>query len=608
VEEQRTPEVADWSREGPPRSRRHGDVYFSADDGLAEARAVFLEGCGLPAAWAGRDHLCVGELGFGAGLNIVALLDLWRRTSSPHARLHVFTLENDLIGAAEAARALAAWPEVADIADDLTRRWPGRARGFRRIDLGHLRATIDIAQMEAAAALAAWSGRADAWFLDGFSPSLDPEIWRPDVLGLVAARSAPGARAATYTIAGPVRRGLEAAGFAVERKPGHGRKRERLEARLIAHGAAAVRGGEARSAPTLAIVGAGIGGASLARALRAQGVGASLFEAERAGAGASGAPAALAAPRLDAGLGPIAALFAQAAARAADLYAATPGAVIARGVLHLAVGARDGRRFEAIAAADLFEPGRLAMLSAAEAEARLGEPAAPALDLCDAPTVDPAAILEAWAGETRRARVAAAQPTAGGWRLMDPDGATLAEADILCLAAGADLAPLAARLGLADLPLTAVRGQITLAEGIAAPAASFGGYVAPAPGGAIFGATHDRGEADARPRGADDDRNLAAVAAILPHLAGRLAQAPRASWAGVRAASTDYLPLAGSVGPGLYVLGGLGSRGFCLAPLLGEHLAARMLDLPSPLPEPLADLVAPGRFAARAARRLAGRR
>jgi tRNA 5-methylaminomethyl-2-thiouridine biosynthesis bifunctional protein len=609
VEDDPAPEVADWSREGPPGAGRHGDVYFSADDGLAEARAVFLNGCGLPEAWSGRTDFVVGELGFGAGLNIVALLDLWAKTSPTGARLHIFTVENDLVAAAEAARALAAWPEVAQIAGDLTRRWPGRARGFRRIDLPDLRATIDLAQMEAAAALAAWSGVADAWFLDGFSPALDPDIWRPEVLSLVAARSAPGARAATYTIAGAVRRGLEAAGFAVTRQPGHGRKRERLEGRMPARVVAAQSAVAPRIAPRIAVVGAGVAGASLVRALAAQGVTASLFEADRVGAGASGVPSALAAPRLDAGLGPIAELFAQAAARAADLYTEVPAAVIARGVVQLAAGERDAGRFAAIAASDVFEPGWLAPLTATEAATAAGEPVPAALALCGAVVVDPQAILRAWTGGTSAAalaRVAAIEADAAGWRLLGVDGATLAEVDQLCLAAGAQLPALAKASGLADLPLTSVRGQVTLALGVASPSVSFGGYVAPAPGGALAGSTHDRGDTDARPREADDVRNLAAIAAVLPSLARRMACAPLSSWVGVRAASPDYLPVAGAAGAGVYLFGGLGSRGFCLAPLLGEHVAAQMLGRPSPLPAALAALTAPGRFAARAARRRAG--
>ncbi len=600
-----------WNEGEPPRSRRHGDLYFSRDDGLAESRAVFLAGCGLPAAWARLRRFTVGELGFGTGLNIAALLELWARARDPAARLHVFTIEAEPLAAADAARALGAWPELNTVVSLLTTRWPGRARGFHRIDLPELNAVVDVAVLEAAQALAAWDGAADAWFLDGFAPALNPDIWRPEVVDLVARRSAPGARAATYTVAGEVRRRLAGAGFAVTRAPGHGRKRQRLEARLPG------RTDDAPCPPRVAIVGAGVAGAALARAFRALGVEARVFDAAGPGAGASGGPAALMAPRLDAGLGPAAALFAQAAARAATLYATIPGAVLSRGACQLAVGPKDPGRFAAIEASDLFEAGGMRRLSAQETTPRVGEEAPPGLAMEGALVIDPARVLRAWLGETLRARVARVERTAGDWRLLDEAGGVLAEADLVCLAGAMGCEALVAGAGwtgsaaAADLGpgagMTPVRGQVTVAGGAAiAGAAVFGAYVLPTPGGVLLGATHDRGETDAAPRVDDRRRNLEALAETLPTLAARLATTPLADWSAVRATTSDYLPLAGPVpeaAPGLFLLTGLGSRGFCLAPLLGEHLAARALGAPSPLPGPLAALVDPGRFAARAARK-----
>jgi len=320
-----------WDEADAPRSRLYDDVYFSRADGLAEARAVFLAGCDLPGAWRGRARFSVAELGFGTGLNIAALLELWRAARPAGGHLSIFSLEAHPLSAGEARRALAAWPQIADIAEVLTSRWPGRARGFHRVDLPEFHATLDVAVMDAAAAVAAWSGLADAWFLDGFAPARNPGMWSARVLGLVAARSAPDARLATYTVAGQVRRDLAAAGFSVERRPGFGGKRQRLEGRLVE----AVRHAEAFEArPRIAIVGAGIAGASVARAARALGVEAQVFDA----AGAPAAPAALVTPRLDAGLGDAAALFAQALHRAAALYPAD--AVIARRAIQLEIGPR----------------------------------------------------------------------------------------------------------------------------------------------------------------------------------------------------------------------------------------------------------------------------
>jgi tRNA 5-methylaminomethyl-2-thiouridine biosynthesis bifunctional protein len=193
--------------QGQPRSRLYGDIYFSTEDGLAESRTVFLQGCGLPERWAGRRSFTVGELGLGSGLNILALLDLWRRTRPPAGRLHIFSVEAHPLTATTASQVLSAWPELADLADLLTARWPGQRRGFHRVDLPEVNAVMDVAVMSADAALSAWSGQADAWFLDGFSPALNPDMWHHDLLAKVAGRTAPEGRLATFTVAGAVRRG-----------------------------------------------------------------------------------------------------------------------------------------------------------------------------------------------------------------------------------------------------------------------------------------------------------------------------------------------------------------------------------------------------------------
>ena len=565
----------DWTPDGQPRSRLFGDVYFSAEDGLAETQAVFLAGCGLPDAWVDRRRFTVGELGFGTGLNIAALLDLWRRARPPEGRLHVFSIEGFPVSADEARRALARWPELAEVATALTDHWPGRARGLHRIELPGLAAIVDVFVGDVAEALTSWTGRADAWFLDGFSPALNPQMWSDEILALVGARSAPGARAATFTGAGQVRRGLAAAGFAVEKRPGFGRKRERLEARYPGQT-------QASSVRRVAIVGGGIAGAAAARAVRALGGEAFVYEADGPGAGGSGNPAALVTPRLDAGLGTPAALFARAFARAVGLYRQSPEAIIAEGVLQLAFTERDAARFGKIAASDLFEPGSMAMLSPEAVAARLGEAGPAALDQRQALVIEPAPVLAAWAGETRQARVA--------------DLAAL-DADAVIVAAG-----LGAPHLLPELPLQPVRGQASWTLGpngaqALGAAAAWGGYAVPMRDGLLFGATHDRDDPGSDLRDEDHARNLETLAKALPQLAARISAAALEGRAAVRAVTPDRLPIAGAAGtPGVFVLTGFGSRGFAMAPLLAEHVAALALGAPSPLPAQAEALVEPGRF------------
>jgi tRNA 5-methylaminomethyl-2-thiouridine biosynthesis bifunctional protein len=595
-----SPALLAWDGDGVPRSETYGDVYFSVADGLAESRAVFLEGCGLPKAWADRSHFVVAELGFGTGLNILALLQLWQAQGPQNGHLHIFSIEAHPLTANEASRALNTWPELADLSAQLIAQWPGQARGFHRIDLPHLRVVIDVAVMEVEEALKSWAGSADAWFLDGFSPAVNPQMWRDEVLALVAARSAPGARVATFTVAGAVRRGLAAQGFNVDKRPGFGRKRERLEA--VWPGL--IQSEPRKVAPTVAVIGAGIAGAALVRAFKQAGVEVHLFEAEQAGAGASGNPAALMTPRLDAGAGVAGVLHAQAYRHALGVYhRETPQAILAEGVMQLETAPADSRRFDIIAEQDLFEPQDFERLDAAQSGERLGETAlVGGLWMARALSLEPSSVLQAWLGPVTQGAVASLQrESEDQWILRDRQGAVLAKVDQVFVAAGAGANAL-----LRDLPFVPVRGQASWTESDAIQtAAAWGGYAVPTRSGVLYGATHDRGETQTDIRADDNDRNRAVLEAGLPVLAGQLEGRAVQARASLRATVPDQLPVVGQMPdqPGLMVLGALGSRGFTLAPLLAEHLVAVTLGRASPLPRAVIKALEPGRFAERQRRR-----
>lgn len=589
--------LLEWTETGEPRSSRFNDVYFSSDDGLSETRAVFLEGCDLAEAWQGRDAFVIAELGLGTGLNVVAAVDLWRRTGPADGWLHVFSMEAYPMRAAEAARALASWPELADIAGLMLERWPDWTPGSHRISLPEFRVVLDVAIGDAAWALGQWQGRADAWFLDGFSPALNPEMWSDAVLDGIAARSAPGARLATFTVAGFVRRGLSERGFIVEKRPGYGRKRERLQARLeqpLCQDPAALD----RSTPaTVAIVGAGIAGASVARALVATGHQALVLDQQHAGAGGSGFPAALVTPRLDAGDSLIAGFHAQALRRASDLYGGVDQAVTASGVLQLEQAERDSSRFSRISEQQIWPRDDMQTLAADATSALAGEPQLTGgLRMQRALAIRPDRVLEAFlaGADVRKGQVSRIESSGSGWRTLDDEGNVLSDTDFLVLTAGWGLATL-----LPALDLRPVRGQADWVEGVAhTMAMAWGGYVVPTGQGVLFGSTHSRGETSTEVRSEDSTRNIETLAARLPELAARLGGKPMRARAAVRATTPDRLPFCGPVPgqPGLYVLGGLGSRGFCVSPLLGEHLAARLMDRPSPLPVAFSDRLDCARF------------
>lgn len=207
----------DWRDGIVPVSRRFDDPYFSLADGLSETRHVFLAGNGIPGRL--RDGFHVAELGFGTGLNLLALMMAWQGTGSDGV-VRFTSFEAFPLSAEDMARALAAFPEAAAVAGPLLAQW---ASGLRVIELPGIRAEVIVG--DARATLPAWNGTADAWFLDGFSPAKNPELWSDDLMRAVAMHTAPQGTFATYTAAGHLRRALAAAGFTVERRPGHGRKR-----------------------------------------------------------------------------------------------------------------------------------------------------------------------------------------------------------------------------------------------------------------------------------------------------------------------------------------------------------------------------------------------
>ena len=203
----------DWRDGGVPASRRFDDPYFSLTGGLEETRHVFLAGNDLPARL--RPGFGIAELGFGTGLNLLAVMAL----EPPPLTFTSFELEP--VSRDTAARALAAFPEMAALSAPLLAAW--HVLGTGPVTLGTV--TLDLRLGDARETLPDWEGRADAWFLDGFSPAKNPELWGTDLLSQVGAHTAPGGTLATYTAAGHVRRALEAAGFEITRATGYGRKR-----------------------------------------------------------------------------------------------------------------------------------------------------------------------------------------------------------------------------------------------------------------------------------------------------------------------------------------------------------------------------------------------
>ncbi|MBP1874206.1 tRNA U34 5-methylaminomethyl-2-thiouridine-forming methyltransferase MnmC [Ensifer adhaerens] len=216
----------DWHEGDMPYSREFGDHFYCRTDGRLECGHVFLAGNGLPERWATGDAFTIGELGFGTGLNFCETWRQWKAAATGGA-LHFVSFERFPMQAEEISRALAHWPEIDAERLALVERWPAANDGRIEIDFGDgVRLTVVCGP--ALESLAEAAECFDAWFLDGFAPSRNPDMWSEELMRLVFDRTAPGGSFATYAAAGFVRRNLQAAGFAVEKRKGFAGKREML--------------------------------------------------------------------------------------------------------------------------------------------------------------------------------------------------------------------------------------------------------------------------------------------------------------------------------------------------------------------------------------------
>lgn len=207
-----------WREGGVPVSVQFDDPYFSLDNGLAETRHVFLAGNDLPTRFSAGFY--VAELGFGTGLNFLATVQAWQAAGGM-GPLRFTSFEAFPMAAPDMARALAPFDALGDLARGVLDQWNTSGDVIRIGGLAELQVIVGDARQT----LPDWEGRADAWYLDGFSPAKNPELWQPDLMAQVGAHTAAAGTVATYTAAGFVRRGLDAAGFEVTRVPGFGRKR-----------------------------------------------------------------------------------------------------------------------------------------------------------------------------------------------------------------------------------------------------------------------------------------------------------------------------------------------------------------------------------------------
>lgn len=635
----------DWDEHGQPLSRSYGDVYFSRANGLEETRHVFLahnriiERCqALPAG----GRLIIGETGFGTGLNFLCAWQAFAEHAPQDARLHFVSVEKFPLTQADLQRALALWTELAPYAGQLLAQYRAIHPGFQRLLLDGGRVVLTLMVGDVLECLPQLDARVDAWFLDGFAPSKNPEMWTDALFTELARLSAPGATLATFTSAGFVRRGLIAAGFAMVRVKGFGHKREMLAGPFQAQQMQRAVPWFARPAlPTgerqAVVIGAGLAGCATAASLAARGWRVTLLERhDDVAREASGNPQGVLYLKLSAHGTALSRLIVAGFGHTRRLLERLQRGIDwdACGVLQLAFDAKEAERQSKLAAA--FPSDLLHALSQDEAEqlAGIGLPAG-GLFYPDAGWVHPPALCRQLVQhpliELRPYQEALSLSRQDGrWRVAG-ENATLAEAPVLVLACAAEISRLLAE---ANLPLKRIRGQISRLPASAASSAlrtvvCAEGYVAPPRGGEhTLGASFDFHSADLTPSVAEHAGNLELLREISLDLAERLdAQtldpATLQGRAAFRCTSPDYLPLVGPLAeqqafneayavlardarqipetpcpwlPGLYINSGHGSRGLITAPLSGELIAAWLENEPLPVPRDVADASHPNRF------------
>lgn len=578
-----------WSPEGIPRSARFDDIYRSASGGLAQARHVFLGGCGLPQAWAGQRCWRILETGFGLGLNFLAAWRAWKDDPRRPGLLHVVSAEAFPVAAADLVRSAQAEPGLRELAAQLAAHWWGLVPGVHRLAFEGGRVLLTLCIGDARAMLAEQAFAADAVFLDGFDPARNPQLWDLPLLKAVARLCRRGTALATWTVAGQVRRELQQCGFQVHKVPGLPPKRESLAGRFDPAWAWRAEPAAPSVLPGRAVVvGAGLAGSAAAASLALRGWQVQVLDAAaQPAAGASGLPAGLLAPHTS----PDDSLLSRLSRAGVRMTLQQARQHLRAGIDWAPTGVLERRTADAGPPADLGDEG-----------GPWQQPRPEGVWHAAGAWIKPGALVRAWlstAGVQVRGsvRVDRVERAGAPWQVLDEQGLVLAEAELVVVAAALGSAAL-----LPALALMPVRGQVSWAthgNGLPLPATPVNGSghflpAVPLAGGIAWltGSTYGRGETALAPRDADQLANLERLRTLEPELAAALAPAFAAgavqAWCGVRCASSDRRPLVGEIAPGLWVSAAMGSRGLTFAWLAAELLAARLHGEPLPLPSRLA--------------------
>ncbi|MCH7337579.1 FAD-dependent 5-carboxymethylaminomethyl-2-thiouridine(34) oxidoreductase MnmC [Acinetobacter sp. NIPH 2699] len=602
-----------------PISKQFGDVYFSKDNGLLETRHVFLNGNDLSERLSQLNdyqYFCVGETGFGTGLNILALWQLWRQIRPEnHSHLHAISVEKFPLSKADLIRALNVWTELQPLAEKLIEQYPLPIAGCHRLCFPEERFSIDLWLGDAQDIFPsiAKTQAVNAWFLDGFAPSCNPDMWQENVLNHIVRLSDVGTTFASFSVAGVLKRGLKQHGIHISRPRGFGHKREMLKAIwldvasqtdipvLNAEENVATPQSASKATITqrkIAIIGAGIAGLSSAWAFAQRGHKVTIYEQNEPLSGASGNPLALLNPKLC----PIEQahehLMTLSWQHALNFY---PRFKAFRPIQVQQIALKNPE--ELLGLAEQY-PETVLSAHASHEVIVIPQTAFSSLTLQQAGAVSPHQlrdeILQHPNIELKIAKISALKPATAQTELwQDQNLITTADHVIVCCAKQS------AELFEKYPVLKPIRGQVSWLENSNQPlpldqAYSYGGYCMQLNASQLLlGASFYPNRDDSNVLPDDHVHNYELIHSVFPEYAQQLASVD--TWQGrasVRAQSLDYFPLVGKIQNNneIYTFAGLGSKGFLFAPLCSEVLAALVLGELCPIPQHLLDKLNPQRF------------